>query len=385
MRQLQRANYGWDPALLEKLANVDPYCHIDITQNGKKVKAHAPALVESKDGAKALEYILYHTKSNVPILTAEWFFNQTAVQQDRTVGYYDLLQIKTLEEFDKLVGFDRKLADTFGQALRDAVAISTVTLQPRGILRENTLGGAKWSSFDFKKARGLQNPLRIIGKDVEKNIDATEIFAHLPNGFWVMFLADGKGVRQDVAPGFIANNTSPHNKSTDKQVHINVTCLECHTSSGLKSIDGWFREHYSKDPTVGSLEYDKQFAFRREYLRDIELSMKRDKERFDVAVKEATGWSARRYLSKYLEYWNSYEHAVVDLEWAAKALAVTPECLKQAILATTPGPGKQIDPRFGAPDTVLEPLARGGKIGIVQWEEVYHLARMAVLAHRRTP
>ena len=364
-------DYGWDPKVYERLADVDPYCHIDVEAGGKKSRAHAPLLSDSKDGPNAMAYLVEHTKSNVPILTAEWFFNQTAAQQDRAVGYYDLLGLKTLDDFDRLIGFDRKLAKAFGQTLREAISISSVTLQPRAIVRQATLGGAKWSSLDYKVAKGAKNPLRIIGEDTEKDIDATEIYGHLPNGFWCTFLADGKGVRQDAAPGFIAGDN--RSKSNDKQVHINVGCTRCHTNGGLKDLDGWFRGHLAGPIHVGTFDYAKHLEFRREYLKAIEPFIKRDRDRFEASVREATGWGSRRYAEKYAEYWEEYEDAKVDLAWAARSVGAKDAAEFKAALDARLKSGL-VDPKQGAIDLVLAGLLGGGTIGIRQWEEVYPLA-----------
>lgn len=381
------SDYRIDPAVYERLAAVDPYCHWDVDIKGKKERTHNPLLLDSPDGAKAIEYLVYFTRSNTPILTAEWFFNQTAIQQGRKAGYYDFLEIKTVVDFEKLIGFDRGLAKDFGQIQREAIAISDVTVEgARGIVRKNTLGGGYWVSIDFKVAKGFKNPLRILGEDLEKQKDATEGFGHLPNGFWATFAADKDDKLQEVAPGFIANDT--RSKSTDKQVHPNMGCLRCHSNAGLKDLKGFFRHNFRGGPgglDVGSPDYAKYERFREEYSRSLEPFLRRDRERFSEAVMEATGLEAKKYLGHYADYWERYRDARIDLAWAAKSVGTTPEELRRALDAQLPRVGRvvQIDPRYGALDTVLAGLLNGDEIAISSWEEVYPLAVIAWRGNRK--
>ena len=389
-KQLYRvylSDYRINPAVYERLAGVDPYAHWDVDLKGKKERTHNPLLIDSKDGMNAMEYLVYFTKSNTPILTAEWFFNQTAIQQGRVAGYYDFLEIKTVKDFEALIGFDRKLAKDFGQTQREATSISDVTVEgARGIVRDNTLGGGFWKSLDFKVAKGLKNPLRILGEDLEKQKDATEGFGHLPNGFWATYAADNNDKLQEVAPNFIAGDT--RSKSTDKQVHPNMGCLRCHTNAGLRDLHGFFRRNFKGGPDgldIGSPDHAKYERFREEYSRSLEPFLRRDRERFAEAVTEATGLEAKKYLEYYAAYWERYRDAEVDLAWAARSVGTTPEELRRAFDAQLPRPGRviQIDPRYGALDTVLTGLLNGDKISISSWEEVYPLAVIAWRGNRK--
>jgi hypothetical protein len=232
----------------------------------------------------------------------------------------------------------------------------------------------------------LKNPLRIIGEDLEKQKDATEGFGHLPNGFWATFAADAGDKLQEVAPNFIAGDT--RSKSTDKQVHPNMGCLRCHTNAGLRDLHGFFRRNFKGGHDgldVGSLDYARYERFREEYSRSLEPFLRRDRERFAEAVTEATGLEVKKYLEYYAAYWERYRDAEVDLAWAAKSVGTTPEELRRAFDAQLPRPGRvvQIDPRYGALDTVLTGLLNGDKISISSWEEVYPLAVIAWRGNRK--
>lgn len=389
-KQLYRiylSDYRINPAVYERLAGVDPYAHWDMDVKGKKERTHNPLLIDSPDGVYAMEYLVYFTKSNTPLLIAEWFFNQTAIQQRRVAGYYDFLEIKTVKDFEALVGFDRKLAKDFGQIQREAIAVSEVTVEgARGIVRKNTLGGGYWVSIDFVVAKGLKNPLRIIGEDLERQKDATEGFGHLPNGFWATFAADKDDKLQEVAPNFIAGDRK--SRSNDKQVHPNMGCLRCHTNAGLKDLHGFFRRNFKgghKELNLGSPDPAKEEQFREEYSKSLDAFLRRDRERFAEAVTEATGLETKKYAEHYAAYWERYRDAEVDLAWAAKSVGTTPEELRRALDAQLPRPGRviQIDPRYGALDTVLAGLLNGDRIAISSWEEVYPLAVIAWRGNRK--
>ena len=112
-------DYAWDVKVWEKLATEDPYFHAVVevketvtkiiqryypagTYDGvyheagdwpvrvrevvsvKKASALAPWLPAKEIAALALM-----TGSEIPIVRADWFIHQTAIQADRKAGYYD--------------------------------------------------------------------------------------------------------------------------------------------------------------------------------------------------------------------------------------------------------------------------------------------------------
>lgn len=102
-------------------------------------------------------------------------------------------------------------------------------------------------------------------------------------------------------------------------------------------------------------------------------------------MTEATGLETKKYAEHYAAYWERYRDAEVDLAWAAKSVGTTPEELRRALDAQLPRPGRviQIDPRYGALDTVLAGLLNGDRIAISSWEEVYPLAVIAWRGNRK--
>ncbi len=397
--RLNLKDYGWSVSLWEKLARADPYFHLRVTTvaveqwgggtwpaDGKYYAANAftvrrkktvTTLFAGREDPKALAELAKLTYSEVPILYGDWWFNQTAAQADRNPGYYDFLGIKDQKTYELLIGFDKKLAQKFGNDLRASVADSSVTLQPRAMIRQATLGGGYWRTFDFRRAVDGKNPLRILGADIEKAADAQETYGHLPNGFFATGLFNGQGVRQDTAPDFIASDGK--STSTDRRVHINVSCIRCHAGSGLQPIDDWTRNLLQPPLAAKGEDYDALVKLRREYLRNLEPFLDRDRRVFSDAVKEATGWSVKEYSGHYAEFWSAYEDQRVNLLGAARYLGCSPQDLHDAIGASVAA---------GQGDPVLSVfLVRGLRlrtISVRQWEEIYPAAH-ALLAGVKKP
>jgi len=383
-------DYGWDPKVWETLEASDPYYHADLEVSRKRVRGLAPILSEGvveqvvngekvyHNVTKNLAYLVQETQSKTPIVRADWFFNQTAAAADRSPNYYDFLAVKNEKDFQRLIGFDAKLAKDYGRILRESVSISGVTHQPRAIEIQKSIGGWYLKTYDFAKAVGAKNPLRVLGDDISKVADATEQYGPLPNGLWATFLADGNGVRQDSAPDKIASDSM--SRSTDKRVHINVSCVRCHTNGGLQPIDGFFRNFAREGFAIGSPDYQKHLEVRREYMKSLQGSLDTARLLYEEAIKEASGVDSKAFASKYAAYWERYEDARIDLAWAAKDLGLKSESLK-ALIETRVKAGI-VDPTRGGVDLVMASWVRGSHIGVRQYEEVFQLIHIVLRGDR---
>lgn len=376
-------DYGWSPDVWEKLS--DPYYLTiveKINEHGRgywdgprwvwteryeqriKATATAPWLVEEPADAERIKDLVTWTGSRLPVTRADWFFNQTAIQADRDAGYYDWLGIKDEAGFQKAIGFDRKLSEGFRFELREAVALSGVTLQPRAITRHDSLGGAYWRSLDFKLARGETNPLKVLGRGLEKSYDATEVFGHLPNGMWATGLFDRAGKRQDFAPPEIASDGV--SRSHDRRVHVNVSCIRCHGDGGLQPIDGWVRNLLNPPLELRTTDYEKAVELRQQYLRTLEPFLARDKATYEAAVKEATGLTSKAYATAYAAWWERYEDAKVTTAQAAHELGTTEAELRRKLLAWIKA-GHYLSP---AASSFVHEGARARALPIRQYEEI---------------
>ncbi len=244
------------------------------------------------------------------------------------------------------------------------MAISTVTLHPRAIARHGTIGGAYWRTFDFNKVKDRKSATKILGRDIEKLYDASEQFGHLPNGFWATGLFDRQGKRQDVAPNNVAGDTG--SKSTDLQIHVNVSCLRCHTNGGLKDIDAWVRNLLIPPLELRSPDEEKAIELRNQYATNLDASLDDDRAVFERAVKEVTGWKSKEYSAAYAEYWEQYEDAKIGIKEAARDLGVSEKRFRDALSA-------RVKAGFGETEmsSFLLPNPRLNRITIRVWEDNY--------------
>lgn len=394
------ADYGWEH-IWEKMADHEPYYFTTIEtktadvvtvwpggvwpDDGQfyaagafkfhdkrvvKSRAIAPWVVEGPGGQAAITTLVGTLKSKAPIIRADWFLNVSAIQEGREgVGYYDWLKIKDEDDYFKLVGYDAKLAEPFGKEIREAVSDSGVTLQPRALWRDNSQGGGIWRSIDFIKATDKKNPLRVLGKDIEKFADAHENFGHLPNGWWATGVFNNKKKRQNSAPNNIAN-ADKQGGGNDTAIHVNYSCLKCHRNGGLKEIDGWARNLFQPPLQLQSTDYKTFLSLKRQYLRDLKGFIDRDRAIYAEAVKEATGFTTEQFSDKYAAAFEQYEYGRFDLVRAARSLGTTPDHFRMAI-------DRQIK-QLGQTDLVLGGFLRGQTLGARQWEEVLPLAHAAL-------
>lgn len=397
-------DYRWKRETWEKLADVDPHYHLrliveevqfdvvweiwpgGVWKDGKpyprgsfqhqvkvprargkaqRQSAQAPWLHDGTAESKAhLARLNLLTGSAAPILRADWFFNRTAAQflRDGT-GYYDFLEIKSRKDFQKLIGF---IGPRFRPEARDSIGRSDVLPEPRAFVREDAKGGGYWYSIDFDVAVDKKNPLRVYGEDIEKEAVAHEEWGFLPNNFWATGAFDAKkGDAQAFAPAEVGAQDD-HSKTNDKRIHVNVSCHRCHNDGGMKDFKGWASSQFHRGKIVGP-DANKLKELRRQYVRNLQGAMKRDRQQFAEAVKEVTGWEdPKAYSAAYAWYWERYEDAKVDLSYAAADLGVTDKRLRAAI-------DRFVD--AGQADTVAAGLVDGEGIGIRQYEEVIPLLR----------
>jgi len=302
------------------------------------------------------------TQSPCPIVRADWFVWQTALQADRKPGYYDFLGIKDKKTFDGLVGYDEKLQKTSKRVeLLEAVADSTVTLQPRRLGAFPAISGWYWQTFDSRQAVEEKNPLRILNGGFK--FDAQEVFGHGPNGLLVWGLFDDKGARQDSAPDFIASDATA--SGTDRRVHAGVSCVRCHLpNSGINPVDGWARTLFTGAFKLQSPDYEKLKELRQKYLRDLEGPMEDSRRVYTRSIAQSTGGMTPLQLgAAYGQFFAAYD-APVSLERAARDLGFSQEkltgVLKAALLRT------------GSIDTVAAAFLgkRQGGIPVLQYHEI---------------
>lgn len=347
----------------------------------RKQQALAPWLSDGPDAKAMLADVVAWTGSKIPVTRGDWFLNTTAAAVDRKPNYYDFIGAKDRATFEEGGGFDRKLFEKFRLPLREAIAISGVTLQPRALVFFDSAGGGYTFSVDFKSATGDKNPLKNLGKGIEGQGDAFEAFILGPNGFWRTALYDAKGKLQDFAPPDIAGDHA--SKSNDKRVHVNVSCTRCHVKGGMQDVDAWVRNLINPPLELRTSDYEKYVEAREEYLSDLSEFIDRTRGIYERAVKRATGLDSTKYAAVYARAFESYEDRKVTAEIAARDVGIDVKEFRRRLLLSIKA-GYPVSPVASA---FVHEGARAKAIGIRQHEEIipelYLITRGTMVAPKK--
>lgn len=255
--------------------------------------------------APGIAELITLTQSQIPIVRGDWFFVQTSIQKDRAVGYYDLLALGKKEaDFEKLVGADKDKARE-RRRFAAIMARSGVTLENRGILREEAFGGNRWVTQDFKTSVARQNVIRLLEGDRDPpQGDASEQYGTLPNGLYAFWLQNDKGERQDAAPDFIASDSAA--SGTDRRVHIGLSCVRCHVE-GIRPVDDWARKVYRGAITLQSVDYNRFLELRNLYLSDLAGRVKDDQAAYAKAIFACNGLTLADNAKAWARAWDHYQ------------------------------------------------------------------------------
>ncbi len=374
--RLNCRDYRWDKAVYVDFREQDAFFHVPVIDaEGRSDFYLAPWLAETEVQRQALATLANATQSAVPILRADNFVWQTAIQADRVVGYYSLLGVKNQKDFERLIGFDRKTSEDFTRELLAIADKSGVSRAARRLARFEKTGGAYWLTFDNRVATGQNNPQRVLND--EFRFAASETYGHLANGLWAVGLFDNQGNRQDSAPDFVGGDKHSHNN--DARIHIFLSCVRCHVDGGMQDIHDWARRTFRPPTPLQSPDYQAVLDARRKYLRHLEPFLAGDRLRYATALHECNGMTPEAYAAALAKYYASIDRPV-SLERAAEDLDTTPEFLVKMLRKNAE---KRPDGKDGpGNDTVLAPFARPAKeietIPLEQWWEALPLAHLAL-------
>jgi hypothetical protein len=335
-------DYGWDRKVWEKLADVDPYYHVQVKEQwpggvdpryGRYFPAGTyryPAPAPWLDAACAAD--LYRlTDSETPVVRADWWFVQGVRQLSLTnkqtgVGYYDWLGLKDRKDFERLIRLSAKDSRDLGKETRAALERSGVAQQGRQVVRFQALTGGAWVSLDTDDNTGEGNPVRNLrgGDYVHK---AEEHYGVLPNGLFAFFLCDDKGARQDTAPDFIGPDDSPLRSGRDARIHVGLGCVRCHVE-GLRGIDDWVRR---QPKVISSPDYRELLTLRRQYLSNLARQLERDRAVYAEALAECNGLKPAENARAVARFWDRYVEQPVGPKEAAAELGVAVETLRERL------------------------------------------------------
>lgn len=260
--------------------------------------------------------------SKSPLVEADNFIWQSAIDFDRPAGYYSWLNIKSKADFDKLGHVDEKIKPLF-----EAVSKSGVAQEPRGIARFGRADGA-WYTLDQVNGRGVRerDPLQVVDRRKLK-FDAFEAFIHLDNGFWAMglFKNDGKGTIQQSAPDGIGYFHQAF--SNDGRIHVYLTCLACHDrnagNGGLHPFQPFFRTLYRDPGPLALINFRKDYKrFDQEYLTPLDDLADLDRRQYGSALVQANGLAPHVYAEYLVESFKRWERPV-DRARAAQLYGVS--------------------------------------------------------------
>lgn len=234
-------DYGINPKTFDRLAVTEPYFHADIDQTD--VITHRDGTVETtlvsrRRGAgaaadpMAISFLMENTQSVSPIVRFDWFLRNAVLEPN----YRNLMGIKTIDDFKRLVVYDRRL-----EALKQIKATvvnsgsdglcARVAINNRLLARTPTGLGYWWETFDFKTSIGKQNVINkfinfLNNKEAEKLRDAAEFIASMPNGLQAYAITNEKNQLLDAGNTDIVVDTIAH----DVTVRNARSCIWCHAA-----------------------------------------------------------------------------------------------------------------------------------------------------------
>lgn len=384
------ADYGWAAATWEKLADQEPYFHVQTEvvvpavtktdQYGRQYTDQAARKVRQAAGAPWIEAGQYVelaklTNSVTPIVRADWWIVQTGQQTDRVAGYYDWLQLGKKEaDFQKLIGANAEEAKRLKKEIAGIVAKSIVTLNNRSMIRQPTLTGAYWFTQDFKASTDRKNTVRLLdGLTEPPHGDASEQYGSLPNGLFALWLQNDKGERQDTAPDSIASDGKA--PGTDRRVHVGVSCVRCHVE-GIRPIDDWARKVFRAPLKLGSTDYERLKRLRQLYLSNLPRQVKNDQDAYAEALKAANGLTPGENAATFGRVWEDYTETELQIEDVARELGVAVDEITAALKAVAAR--NELD--FALVGLLQDPPV---PIRREHWEEIYQTAQKTLMERKK--
>lgn len=372
--RVDKRNYGfgWIKAF-ENLANIDPYFHRRVTKviveeveaekvvrqpfgyydgHGQFITTYyqdVVKIVKERRERKVVRNDLYAplvagqlaslallTRSNAPIVRADWFQTQSCRQTDihnrdnTGTGYFDFLGLKSRDDFFRLIGFVQRAVNHVGNEYRAVVDPSGVSGQNRQIEFDGAETGPHVKTLEVFDEAGRGVAIANLRKG-EFAFVAEEHYGHLPNGLFVVYLSNDKGVQQSTVPDKIAGNRSELNKSNDLRVHPVLSCVQCHTNV-LQPFEDNVRVVYTG--RLGVLTNDKNVDLElgRAFGQNILRAFNRDRQEHHDALFAATGGkTAPESSAFYSAAFTRYAVNRLDLATAARELGATEAGFRKAL------------------------------------------------------
>jgi hypothetical protein len=362
-------DYQWDPKTWERLADVEPHFHVRLVaerdeveqwgkrrddggwydveerKTGRKVRSVTVAAAPWLDPKAAAE-LATRTQSAVPVVRADWFLVQTAIQRGGQVGYYDFLGLGNKEaDFLRLIGADKEAARRLRKEVAATLSRSGVALQNRHVTRLQSLTGPYWFTADFKTSANKQNTLRLLDGDTEPPAgDASEQYGTLPNGLPAYWLQDANGNRQDAVPPDIAHDRFA--TGNDLQIYAGKSCITCHAEV-IRPVDDYARRLYRGAVKLQAVDYARFVRLRQLYLSDLDGQVRDDQAAYARAILRASGRTPADNARAFGRAWDDYAEAGLLPADAAREIGVAADDLLAGLKRSAAGVGR-LDPVLAA-------------------------------------
>jgi hypothetical protein len=358
-------DYRWDRAVFGATADTDQYWHTHKVVKGVIESTFRLEMFFEKQAvlAKAVD-------SRSPIIQADWFLVQISRQIDLNgneskIGYYDFLQVKNQDDFDKLVGFNAKVSRDFGREYVFSFPRGDLSEQNRAAFALRAVGGTYYITLDFKSSIGKQNVVNFpLQGDAQP--DAHENITPLPNRLHAYGLFNAKDrTRQSSAPDFISANDSPLHQGRDFRIHVGLGCIECHVKGGLQDLKkDWFRGTINPPLKLQEDDPVRFEQFRRQVFSTFDAQINRDRDEYETAVLETTGKTVAESAKEVSRAFYWYSERKVGKAEIAIELGVSEEDVVRGLKAFELHTGfKQF--------RVLQGLLKEPEVPlrVTQWEE----------------
>lgn len=290
----------------ERLAGEEPYFHVrqDVAEEVKSKDKDGKAVVETKVKTVTVDApwlpadlcreVREASASIGPVMRLEHWLSRVMLPPD----YYALAGVPQAEEdFLKLLGIDaaaiRKLNRDRGANVISKVAFG----RSRRVSSYNGPFGSLWVTKDVVETRGkrdaVRQPLAFAVNPQSGEVaqlfefDAGEFIAAKANGLHLFALYDKNHQRQDAVPlggpgKSIARDTSEDHPGFDGVVSPGLSCVRCHTESGLRPLD----DVQSTLPGIAALP-DAQAILSFYNPPQVQLRLRQAREQYAIAVSQS--------------------------------------------------------------------------------------------------
>lgn len=363
-------DFGIDKFVYGRLQWRDPYFHVPLTKDGKTLDQSSSYFGFWLE-PKAITELAKLTKSSVPILRADWFFVETSIQDGRGkpgegTGYYDFIKVRSRKDFEKLVGFDEKIAERREAEWIAVVKDSGVAYHSRQVVRYGSIDGGYWVTRDvLDEGKADRNAIERLDKDFKHQ--AEEHYGIGPSGLPVYFLSDADGVIQDAAPDKIGVDTTRPGKR--KRIEICMSCVRCHVEI-LRPFDNWIAENIVI-PNQALLAKERADLLRTKYFRDLSGKLLRDNQSYSDRLKECNGLTPAANAKAYAVAWDRYAEDQLTIEDCARECGSTVQTLRIVLES-------QAEQQLLRP-ALVELVGKRKKVGTIKrehWEELYPVVIM---------